>query len=143
MATSKNPFPELMERGRERKMSLLETTLLIFSVSHLTASGRERWGEGEGREHHLALDRCDISCTCQVPLDTVVLKIKLGEPQILLHSCKVQMRHVPGCSPLRHTNEHMHNQHALPACPTSCLPACLPARRRATLTMAGGVRASS
>ena len=123
MTTSKNPSPELMERGRERKTSLLEMTLLIFRVSHLTALGRERGGEYEGREHHLALDRSDISCTCQVPLDIVGLKIKLGEPQILLHSCEVQMRHVPG------------------TCIIS-MP-CRPARRQATLTMAGSVRASS
>lgn len=73
MATSKNPSPELMESGRKRKKSLLEMTLLIFSVSHLT--GRERARSG-GREHHLGLDRCDASCTCQAPLDAAVLKIK-------------------------------------------------------------------
>lgn len=73
MATSKNLSPELMESGRKRKKSLLEMTLLIFSVSHLT--GRERARSG-GREHHLGLDRCDASCTCQAPLDAAVLKIK-------------------------------------------------------------------
>lgn len=45
MATSKNLSPELMESGRKRKKSLLEMTLLIFSVSHLT--GRV-WGGAEG-----------------------------------------------------------------------------------------------
>lgn len=42
MATSKNLSPELMESGRKRKKSLLEMTLLIFSVSHLTGRERER-----------------------------------------------------------------------------------------------------
>lgn len=77
MATSKNPSPEMMESGRKRKRSLLEMTLLIFSVSHLTGGERE-WGVGRSgrREHHLGLDRCDASCTCQAPLDAAVLKIK-------------------------------------------------------------------
>lgn len=47
MATSKNLSPELMESGRKRKKSLLEMTLLIFSVSHLT--GREQARSGEER----------------------------------------------------------------------------------------------
>lgn len=47
MATSKNLSPELMESGRKRKKGLLEMTLLIFTVSHLT--GGERAGSGEGR----------------------------------------------------------------------------------------------
>lgn len=42
MATSKNLSPELMESGRKRKTSLLEMTLLIFNVSHLTGRGRVR-----------------------------------------------------------------------------------------------------
>lgn len=46
MATSVNLSPELMESSRKAKRSVLEMTLLIFSVSHLT--GRERRGaEGE------------------------------------------------------------------------------------------------
>lgn len=45
MATSKNPSPEVMESGRKRKKSLLEMTLLIFSVSHLTGRERERSSE--------------------------------------------------------------------------------------------------
>lgn len=47
MATSKDLSPELIESGRKRKKSLLEMTLLIFSVSHLTgrewARSREEW----------------------------------------------------------------------------------------------------
>lgn len=46
MATSMNLSPELMESSRKGKRSVLEMTLLIFSVSHLI--GRERRGaEGE------------------------------------------------------------------------------------------------
>lgn len=50
MATSKNPSPELMESGRKRKRSLLEMTLLIFSVSHLTGRERAKSGERGGAE---------------------------------------------------------------------------------------------
>lgn len=49
MATSKNLSPGLSESGKTRKKSLLEMTLLIFSMSHLRGGERaEGWGGAEG-----------------------------------------------------------------------------------------------
>lgn len=112
MAPSKNPSPELMETSGKRKKSLLEMTLLIFSVTHLT--GRE-WAMSGEREHHLGLDRCDASCTCQAPLDAAVLKI--NHRGFLFAAGKsdavpslLSPNETRACYPLGHTNEQLNNQ---------------------------------